>query len=165
MPASTEVIPNRPLTGPEVRKIITDDVDAILRRDGILQPNVGYHRLAYTVTVTYQLDGPMLSNYRSIIQSRPQPGQNPAVEPGPLKNPSPDALQGTASRTRTITSPNKERIKRGMPITVTRRNAETGMPENKEIKYDRSVLGADADASVDEGVVDSEVSETAEWKP
>jgi len=100
-----------------------------------------------------------------VIRARPQPNQHPAVEPGPLADPSPDAITGTATRTRTITSPNKERIKRGMPITVTRRNPNTGMPENKEIKYDTSVLGADADEGVDAGVVDSEISQQAEWKP
>ena len=164
MPATTEVIPNRPLTGPELRKIICDDVDAVLRRDGILQPNVGYHRAAYIVTVAYQLDGPMLSNYRSIVPSRPQPNQHPAIEPGPLKDPSPNMVQGTVSRTRTINNPNRERIQRGMPITVTRRNPNTGMPENKEIKYDRSVLGEGA-SDVDAGVVDSDIIPNAEWKP
>lgn len=156
MPTSLEVIPNRPLSGLELRKIITDDVDAVLRRDGLFQPHIGYGRVSYKVTVELHLDNPAYSRHANTIASRLQPNQDPAIMPNPLADPTEHATATSTTRERHINSPNKERIRRGMPISVTAKSPVDGLPKTREIRYDVSVLG-DADGGVDEGVVDGEV--------
>lgn len=163
MPVSREVVPNRPLTGPELRQIICSDVDRILQRDGMFQPHVGYHRVSYRVTVELQTDFPMLSPHRNVIASRPQPGQEPAIEPGPLDKPSENVQTAAVERTRKIDSPNKERVKRGMPISVVTKGPDN-QPVTQTIKTDPEMLRAQGmEADVDEGAVDRELP--AVWKP
>jgi hypothetical protein len=165
---STETIPNRPLSGVELRKIIVADVDYILGRDGMFGEHLGFGRVTYDIVIKLHLDNPAYPEHLSPIRSRKQPDQNPVIEPAPLKDPSKEAVLVGKKATRTIDSPNVERIKRGMPVTQNVRSRETGKIEEKQVTYDAAILSGGSEIPADplaEGLTESELKpgDGADW--
>lgn len=172
MPTNYEAVPNRPISGDEAAKIIEQDVHEVLTRDGILQPHIGFQELAYKITVEIHMNNPTYPEHKIISQSKPKPNQDEAVKPFPLPQEvvgegeeAQEQVIGMAhERTRKITNPNKERIKRGMPVHIVAPDPKTGHLINKDVQYDPSGL-SEEDKDLNQGTEDKDVTEKKrkEW--
>lgn len=128
VPTSREQIDNRALSGAELKQIIKEDFDSLLANEGLLGDSLAYGRIGFEVILRLHLDNPLLRESESRTHSRPASRQAIAADPPraaiesapPLKFPSAseDAIVVAPSVSREITSPNAERVARGMPIPV-----------------------------------------------
>jgi len=128
MPTSREVTDNRALSGAELKRIIREDFDSLLANEGLLGDTIAYGKISYEVVLRLHLDNPLLRESESRTHSRPVSKQAVAATPAlaavtgapPLKYPPPssDAVVAAPAVSRNITSPNAERVRRGMPIPV-----------------------------------------------
>jgi hypothetical protein len=142
MPTSNEVLPNKPLTGTELKEELRQDFERLLENEGLLQPYVAYGRIAYELKLTLHLDNQMSNHSESRITSR-TPAKNaerrPPIEPFPLDNPSDSNILAATKLTRQVDSPNEERIRAGMPVPVDIRNSDhTVTSEN--VQYPKDYL-------------------------
>jgi hypothetical protein len=125
MPTGRETVINRALSGDELKKIILSDCQRLVDNEGMLSPHIAFGRVSYTLTLRIHVDNPSVPASSIEIASRPiahnivdkQP-ELAAIESAPLVNPSPEAEPGAMELTRTIDSPNAERLREGMPIPV-----------------------------------------------
>lgn len=125
-PTAAEKIPNRPLSGTELRKLILEDIDRrLLEGEALLSGYMGFGRVAYRANLTLFLDNPLHPESKNFIDSRPASKQElearpelAAVEPPPLRDPSPEAVISSYTLDRSIDSPNAERLRAGMPVPV-----------------------------------------------
>lgn len=177
MPLSTETVPNRMISGLETAQIIEQDVHDILARDGVLQDHIAFQQVSYKVTIEIMMNNPTYPKHEVLVNSRPKPEQHEAIKPFPLEqivvegeNPETGDLEPVETvvgialeRTRTITNPNKERIKRGMPVTVKSLD-EHGHPVDKKVKYDKSSLSPE-DQNTEIGSEDKDITpkKRKEW--
>lgn len=171
MPASHETVSNRGLSGSEAKEIILADVSSILDRDGLLSPHIGFTELAYKITVELHMNNPAYPTHTILVHSKPKPIEQQPKEVKSFPLPQETLTVGTgdgavteeravgiaSTRTRKVTNPNKERIKRGMPITISAQD-KSGHYVDKQVMYGKEVLGAEQDENVDVGVVDENVS-------
>ena len=166
MPISYEAVPNRDISGEEAQQIILDDVKHVLSHDGVLAPHIAFQSLAYKVTVELQMNNPTYPKHEILAQSRPKPNQHEAIKPFPIPQevvigedgePEESVIGIANERERKITNPNKERIKRGMPIKVIAPNKD-GHLVDKEVKYEKDTL-AEEDRSTEVGAVDTNVTD------
>ena len=142
MPTANELVPNRPLPGSDLAKIILADCEKLLAADGMLTPHCAYGRISYTVRVTLHLDNPSAPNYRSEISSKrratAEVAANPplgAIEPAPpLADASPTAVLAATESHRVIDSPNLARMEHGIPVTVERRDM-SGHVVEEQLRY------------------------------
>ena len=142
MPASNERVPNRHLSGTELREIIEKDVHSILTRDGMFSNHLGFARVAYEVRVSIHLDNPMYPHHVSTIESKKasiqQVDLNPAleaIETPPLHSTSGEEVLFSEELHRQILSPNAARVENDMPLTIDRRNLDTGAVEQVQQKF------------------------------
>jgi hypothetical protein len=143
MPASHERIPNRLLSGVELRTIILKDVQDILEKDGMFTNNIAFGRVAYEVRVSVHMDNPYYPEHVSTTLSRRASDQqiesNPgidAIELGPLIEPlSDNDAVFSEERQRQIASPNLARAEHDLPIQIQKRNMQTGIVETHEQKF------------------------------
>lgn len=133
MPASNERVPNRPLSGIELRTIIQKDVAKILERDGMFTGNIAYNRVAYEVRVSLHAEIAGMPEYLSTTLSRPASKQEieadpalSAIEEGgkALVNASDESVVSSTETTREIKSPNASRVEHDMPLPLGKLNAE-----------------------------------------
>jgi hypothetical protein len=121
MPTANETLPNRALTGEELKELLRQDFERLLDGEGLLQPYIAYGRVGYEIILRMHLDNQMNGTSESAIKSR-QPARNadsqPPIDTPPLVGASKDALVAGTILERQIDSPNEERIRAGMPIPV-----------------------------------------------
>lgn len=162
MPTSNEIVQNRSLSGIELRKIIVEDIDMVLAKDGMFTEYVGYGRIGYEVIVKLHLDNPAYPEHTAMGRSKKKPDIQ-SIEPLPLSKPSDESVVVGLKRTRTIDNPNKERVRRGMPITIDARDPNDGRLKEKQITYSLGEAGLDPKES--ESVKDEDVTDKtkAEW--
>lgn len=143
MPTSNELVANRPLAGSDLLKIIMEDVQRMLDGDAFLTGHVAYHRIAYELRLTLHMDNfsypksvtPVRSRPRSETERDDKP-ELAAIESGPpLVAPSKSAYLTSTELTRDIPSPNLARIEHGIPVTIMRRDPNTGGMVEENIKY------------------------------
>jgi hypothetical protein len=142
MPTEREAVVNKALSGLELKELILRDVRKLLDADGMLTAISAYSRVAYSFRLRMHLDNLMQRETISHGASAPQPGnaiaQNPqlaAVEGAPpLRDASFDSAVSGVELTRTITSPNAERLNAGMPITVDAREQD-GSKVQRSVSY------------------------------
>ena len=139
MPTSREIVSNRPLSGTELKILLREAFDRMLDNDGMLAAHIAYGRIAFTITLHKQLDG-MIRAEDSRTESRPAATNVIADRPelaalsSPPLAPSPTAVTSGTRATRDITSPNAERVRAGLPVTIQRREQD-GTLVSEEIKY------------------------------
>lgn len=148
MPASNEIVNNRPLSGSELRLIILNDVGNILDKDGMFAPHIGYGRVAYEVTVKLHIDNPLYPEHKTVIASRPPSSNDPdltkkAIETAPLHNTSDESVALGLVRERTIESPNAARLEHELAVTIMRKDMETGTMKEERVTYDNKNLETD----------------------
>lgn len=120
MPTGSEKVINKALSGTELKEIIREDCNKLLENEGILSAHVAFGRVAYDITLRLHLD-----NVYYPESTITMPGSTPLTEKIPLVDPSTDATLGATTLTRTITSPNSERVRVGMAIPVETRQQDS----------------------------------------
>jgi len=123
---SKELVSNKPLAGPELARIIMDDVARMCSESGFLAGQTAYSRVAYDLRLTLHLDLPQMptatEGVRSRTQAKDKVTESPqlgALEPTmPLVQPSPDAILSATQLSREIASPNLARVEHSLPIAV-----------------------------------------------
>lgn len=145
MPIASETVPNKALSGAELRAIILERFKVLLANDCMLADHLAYGRVSYDITLRLMVDNPFtVGPLLSTISSQPV-GRNiietgapelAALESGPpLKEPL--TKEATISGTRVkhdITSPNKERLTAGLPVPVDVRQRD-GSVVTEKIAY------------------------------
>lgn len=148
MPVSTETVPNRPLSGTELRDIILRDVERVLARDGMFTPHIGYSRVAYDFKLHVHMDNPSYPEHKVRVTSKnpPRNAQPRAtnIEVPPIKNASDEAAHSHTKLERTIESPNKARLENNLPVTITRKDRNSGETVEQQVHYDATGLEPDA---------------------
>lgn len=162
MPASNETVNNRPLSGSELRQIILADVGNILDKDGMFAPHIGYGRVAYEITIKLHIDNPMYPEHKTVVASQPAARNDPnpekkALEAPPLRNTTDESVAMGMVRERTIDSPNAARLEHELPVTILRKDLETGTMKEEGVVYNNKNL--DVDMSL---VKDKDVSKQVE---
>jgi hypothetical protein len=95
MPTAREQVPNNPLRGDELAKIIEADVHDVLQRDCMMTSRVAYGRVSYELRVILHMDNPAFNTSTTVVQSHQaaddkveKEPQLAALEPAPpLKKP------------------------------------------------------------------------------
>lgn len=121
MPLASERIANRPLSGSEVKQRILADVKRVLDHDNMFADYLAYGSVSYKVSVEMSTSNPFTPSVKTAAAS------------GDL-----DAeaeLRGGAELTRSITSPNTERIAMGLPLKIYN---STGV--SQEIEYGKEMI-------------------------
>lgn len=157
MPTSSERVPNRPLSGAELKVILRRDFDRLLANDGLLSDYVAYGRVAYTIVLRKHLDNLIRPEGSSIAASAKASNAEVAAAPGmaaletpPLASPSAGAVDHTSTLDRRVASPNAERLREGMPIPVERKQQD-GTTITEQVSYPRDADAGDGDMRMDLG--------------
>lgn len=166
MTTDKEAVVNKALSGTELRELLLRDFLKLLDGDGMLTNQTAYGRASYDIRYRIHVDNTMQRKHESATSSRPearnhmakQPGLE-AVETAPLLNPSPESIVTGTELTRTITSPNAERLNAGLPLTVDTREQD-GSKVQKPVTYPVPEPGEVAE---DVTVVDTTAQVRKDW--
>lgn len=128
MPTASETVPNKALSGAELKTIMLERFKHLLAGECMLADHVAYGRITYDITLRMHVDnpfviGPSVSTIsaqpvgRNILQSAPEMG---AIESGPpLREPLTREATASGSRiSEEIKSPNRARLAAGLPVPV-----------------------------------------------
>jgi hypothetical protein len=125
MPTGRETVVNKALSGDELKRIILADCQRLVDAEGMLSPHIAFGRVGYTISLKLHVDNPFIPDTTVEIASRTpsiqQLEKSPelaAIESAPLSSPSAESEPGAMDLTRTIDSPNAERLREGMPVPV-----------------------------------------------
>ena len=159
MPLSKEKIPNKNLKGTELKKIIMDDIleksDEMLSRDAMMKECAGYSLVTYEVLIKLKLANPSYPEHKIKITAKTKETENVMIVPSPMTKEAKDPVKMGSKRTRVINNPNKERIVRGMPLSVEVNDPKTGRMVGKEIKINQEDVSAEELGSKNEDVTDT----------
>jgi hypothetical protein len=165
MPSSHEVVLNTALTAAELVDILRNDFDRLLKAEGMLNTTSAFGRCAYTLALRIHHGNPFLPDTTTRIESTPYPAtvtekwpQTKALERPPLSEPVHQGGVATTTLHRDITSPNKERLRLGMPIPVRRQNQDNTFSVDA-IKYPKPEDNKDEGLSV----MDEETARAKGW--
>ena len=149
MPTSNETIPNKALSGAELKAIMKEKFAHLLSNDSMLSDHLAYGRISYDITIRLDFDNPYYAMPivntiasspvgKNIVKSAPE---LEAIESGPpLKAPHTDKRMSSGTKIRhEINNPNKERLAHGMSVPVdVKRN--DGSIRTESIDYPRQML-------------------------
>jgi hypothetical protein len=146
-PTASESVPNRALNGTELKALILDDFQRLLDNDGMLSEHLAFGRVGYDIILRLHLDNASQDVTESHVKSRPRAKQqvekNPAlsaVQTAPLPTPSPGAVVAGTQISRSVDSPNSERLRLGLPIPVdVRQSDRTIITEQVQYPRDESL--------------------------
>ena len=141
MATGRETVVNRALSGAELKQLLREDFDRLLEGEGLLSDYIAYGRVGYDITLRLHMDNFMRSESAIATASRPV-GVNivekrpelAAVETPPLASSSSEAVTSGTRLAREITSPNAERIRAGLPVSVVVKQPD-GTVTTEHIKY------------------------------
>jgi hypothetical protein len=150
LPISSETIVNKALSGGELKKLILADCVKLLDNEGMLSPHIGFGRVAYTITLALHLDNPF--HPESVMDIASKATEAPglaALEPPPLRDPSADAVIAGSQLDRKIVSPNVERVRAGMPVTMDVRQADNTV-SRQHVTYPTDDTLGDGDVKIED---------------
>jgi len=166
MPTARETVPNRALSGAELKRILADDFERLLANEGLLSDHIAFGRVGYDLRLDLHLDNPYHPESSISLKSRPVAGnlvaaspELAAVESAPLADPSPEATVASRRRSRRITSPNAERVRVGLPVPVEVKQQD-GTVTTEAITYPPEEAAKHGDGDVDEADVSDETRAT-----
>jgi len=153
VPTAREVVQNRPLAASELRRLIAADFERLLDGLGILNTFVAFGRVGFDLRIAIHTDNAMSPEHtievHSLRRAKQEVEADPAlaaVETPPLADASADAVVFAAERSRRISSPNAERLRAGLPVTVFAR-AEDGSRVDHEVSYPADSAAGDGDVT------------------
>jgi hypothetical protein len=116
--ALKDKLPNRALSGPELKAIALKEFESMLDRDYAFSGSVAYKRITFAIQATFHLGFPHAPH---ILQSRAVQTEDGIVEGAPpLNPPAEEATVVGLERTVELENPNLDRINHGLPITIQR---------------------------------------------
>lgn len=156
MPSSNERVVNRALSGTEMKELIRADFEKLLANEGLLSDYMAYGRVSWTITLKLHMDNYLNPESESQTSSRPE---QPGVESFPLENTTGKDVRTAVEAKRTVTSPNQERIRAGMPVPVAVRQHD-GTTTIEHVNYPKDV------AEIKDNLVIDDVTKVAveDWK-
>lgn len=167
MPTGRETIINRRLSGSEARQLILADFEALLANEGLLSDHVAYGRIAWEVELKLHVENAMSPDSRSWVESATIGGnlqnaapQLAAVEAPPLVDPSDDAVIAATQVARAVESPNAERLRTGMPVTLDVKQQD-GTTSQQQVTYPVETSEGAASQAV---IIDTSAQAHASWK-
>jgi hypothetical protein len=120
--SSRETVVNRALSGSEYKEILRADFSRLLDNEQLLSPHIAFGRVSHRLTLTIHVDNPFVPDstiHQDSKATRDANGEfSSPVESFPLTSPSEANELGATELTRSITSPNAERLREGMPVPV-----------------------------------------------
>lgn len=127
MQLSSDKIPNKMLTGPELLEIAVQEFRSMLSKDFAFQGSIAYRRAAFTLSGTFHLGVPFPADH--IARSRVKPegaieGEVPLVEV-----PGEETHLVSLERDISLDNPNLARVQHDMPIVV----QEKKPPKSRDI--------------------------------
>lgn len=145
MPIASETVPNRSLSAPEVRELLTRDFTRMLDGLSILQSCAAFGRVSWHLKliifneqgVPTDIDLTSRAEAKNLIEHTPSLA---AVESHPLSPVETEGEQLTAinrlARTlsRNVVSPNAERLREGLPVPVDIKQSD-GTTRQETISY------------------------------
>jgi hypothetical protein len=149
-PTAREVIANKPLSGDEVRELIRADVERLLDAEGLLSHYMAYGRVGWSLTLNLHLDNPVRPESVTEILSRKGAVNLPSLAPlesAPLHDPSSAAVASGTELRRDVVSPNTERIRGGLPVTMDVRQPD-GTTSQQRVEYPPDDSLGDGDVTV-----------------
>ena len=153
----TDTIPNKPLSGIELRQIIEADVDRILGMDAFMNEYTSYGRVSYVVAVKLLLDNPSFPEHTISVKAKGN--KEKTVATSPVSEVSDTVIKAGRQRTRTINNPNLERLKHGLPITKDFIDPSDGKQKTQNLNYTAADAGlTDAHVDPENGTVDRELA-------
>lgn len=131
MPAASETVPNRPLDMSELRQLLEKDFTRLLDGHSILASPMAFGRVSYRITLV--ITSEQGENYDIFLDSRSQPQDKvrnqeslAAVTAHPMPNQTELTKTLTRELQRNISSPNRERLREGLPVPVEVKNRDGG---------------------------------------
>ena len=118
MPATSEKVVNKALSGAEMKEIIRKDFDRLLDNCGELSHYVAYGKAGWKILLTLQTGNPRSPESRTTID-----GGEPI-----------DEVSGAKELEHTFDSPNQERLIAGMPIPVITKQLD-GTTQTQMVQY------------------------------
>ena len=149
---------NKPLTGLELAEIIRRDMERVIVGEGSLSAHIAYGRVGYEIILRIHTGNPYMPVTENSVRSRGN-ADTPEVEAPPLVDAPADASIGGTTLTRTITSPNAERVREGLPVPVEVRQQD-GTKTVENVVYPKAKDAGDGDVTV----VDSTNEAKAAWR-
>lgn len=156
-PRATDTVPNTPLSGGDLRKIMLRHFEDLLANEGLLSEYLAYGRVAFSIVLRMHMANPHHPQSeieftsrriaRNIVSHDPALA---AIESPPLAHPTPAAADSVVSATERVVridSPNAERLRHGLPVSVERRQLD-GTKIVEKVVYP-------PDASIGEGNVET----------
>jgi hypothetical protein len=119
-----EKVANKPLSGAELKGIIRADFDRLLSNEGILSDYLAHGRIAYDIVLKLHLDNPF----------NPESESHVASVPATITDPSPELVTAEDRASRTIDSPNAERLRMGLSVPVEVKQQD-GTLTTEQVKY------------------------------
>lgn len=143
MPTGREQVENRALTGAELKQILINDFTRMLERDAMFANRLSYERASYRIKVQLFLPLPQYPEHTAATQSIDPPKNEKDGKKKLLTAPPKSQLATVGlERSRVIDSPNLARLTNDLPITINRRNPESGRIEEIPVKYEVEDAGA-----------------------
>jgi hypothetical protein len=153
MPSNERVV-NKALTGTEVKELMRRDFDKLIAAHGLLSEHIAYGRLSYSIDLTMNMDNPMnpeaTTQWKSNVEPNEAKTKNPklnAVEPHPLQDMTTRAVDSMQRLVRNITSPNRERVRGGMPVPVEVRQQD-GTTIMESVTYPEDTVDDEGDVTI-----------------
>lgn len=148
MPTNREAVVNRALSGSELRTIIERRFFDLLDAEGLLSPHMAYAPVAFDIELRLHLANPF--NPESVSRTVSQrTSETPAIQGAPplLLGPDDSSVVSATMVTQRITSPNRERLREGMPVDHVATNLD-GTKVTEKISYPRQSGLGDSDVVV-----------------
>lgn len=141
MPTHAEKVPNRGLSGEEVKALLRQDFERLLANHGLLTAYAAYSRVGWVLDLRLIVDAIVMTDGTISQVSRPPSQQERDKRPelaavdAPLRvAESRSAVVAGDRLTRRVDSPNAERLRAGLPVTVERRQQD-GTRLSEQVTY------------------------------
>ena len=151
MPTMRETAINKPLSGLELRDLIRADCERLLANEGSLSAHIAYGRVGYQLILRLQTGNPMMPATEIEIKSKPRV-DIPALEPVPLGGEG--VTTGGTTVQRTVTSPNAERVREGLPVPIEVRQQD-GTKTVERVVYPKPADMGDGNVAIVDSTADA----------
>lgn len=156
MPTGRETIINRRLSGAEARALIAADFETLLANEGLLSHYVAYGRIGWDIELRLHVENALAPESRSSTASRPDVAAG--VGSAPLDDPAPGAVIAASTISRAVESPNAERLRTGLPVTLDVKQQD-GTVSQRAVEYP-----VDASVGSVASISDSGYRARADWE-
>ena len=142
----TDKLPNKPLTGPELKQMALNHMSDMMDRDHMFNESKAYGRVGYVITITVQTDNPAYPEHTVTVKTQ-SAKDKPEIVALPIKEPTKEMAKSKKQRTVKVDNPNLERVRHKMPVKNAAVDVKSGKIETTEILYTPEQAGVPEDQS------------------